>query len=440
MNIGDYSGDDANTIGSFALYFDIINTTTYDWFVSDVSLSSTLQSQNVSVTYSGDIDAGLSTEITDTTPLSGTIILTISSPNATSIDLSGITVTLEAIVPPTPASSFTFSYNDADHTASITNFVGSETEVVIPSTVEYNGTTYKVTAIADGSFSTGAFSNSNITSIIIPDSVTSIGSYAFYNCYSLTSITIPEGVTSIGNGAYSGCNALAEVYNYSSLTIPQGTSDSSVGYLGEYAKVVYNASDLTDVKPETRITVVDNVQYYDYGDDFIALAPAVARRTLTEVTLDNRTTEINQYAFYQCSSLTSFTIPENVTTISYHAFQYCTSLTSITIPEGVTSIGNYAFYQCSSLTSITIPSSVTSIGIYAFSVCHFSEVTIDSSYAYQRAGDTSSACGYLLEDANTVYVNANLVGSYTASSYLTSNFTCSDAPNEDGYYVYTRNA
>ena len=282
----------------------------------------------------------------------------------------------------------------------------------------------------------------DLASIIIPDSVTSIGERAFSGCRSLTSITIPEGITSIGNYAFSGCYALAEVYNYSpSITVNLGeTSFSNNGYLGQYAKVVYNASDLSSGKPETRITVVDNVQYYDYGDDFIALAPAVARGTLTEVTLDNRTTEINQYAFYQCSSLTSFTIPENVTTISYHAFQYCTSLTSITIPEGVTSIGIYAFYQCSSLTSITIPSSVTSIGIYAFSVCHFSEVTIDSSHAYQNAGADDHKCGELLADADTVYVNANLVGSYTASSYLTSNFTCSDAPNEDGYYVYTRNA
>ena len=482
MNIGDYSGDNANTVGSFALYFDIINTTTYDWIVSDVSLSTTLQSQNVSVSHSGDIDAGTSTEIADTTPLSGTIILTISSPNATSIDLSGITIILDKILP-TPASSFTFSYNNTNHTASITGFNGSETEVIIPSAIEYNNIIYTVTGIdvsyafndcesltsitipkgvtginnyhpfqgchnlttievdpdnADYTSEGGVLFNKNkttlliyprgrsgaytiqesvtsiepfafydcisLTSVNIPEGVTTIGSYAFDGCSSLTSITIPESVTSINDYTFQSCYALAEVYNYSNVTTN----------LPSYAKVIYNANDLKDGKPATRITVVDNVQYYN---DFIALAPAVARDTLTEVTLDSRTTEINQEAFSDCSNLTS-----------------------ITIPDSVTSIGEYAFSGCSSLTSITIPSSVTSIGERAFSDCNFSTVTIDSSYAYQNAGDGYRECGYLLQDANTVRVSEASVTELglDANSYLNSNFNCDGTP-VDGYYVFTRN-
>ena len=367
----------------------------------------------------------------------------------------------------------------------------------------------------------GSSSRPNITTVNFAEDgqLTSIGNYTFYNCSSLTSITIPDSVTSIGSLAFLGCSALAEVYNYSSLTITVGSTSN--GYVGWYAKVVYNADDLVGEKPATSITVVDNVQYYNYGSDFIAIAPT--SRNVAEVTLDNRTTEINQEAFSHCLSLTSIKIKENVTRIGQSAFSYCFSLTSITfegnsklvsignyafracgdltsisIPEGVTSIGIYVFDSCSSLTSIevdsvnanyssedgvlfnkdkttlvaypagntrtsyiipssvnsiddnafffceslttiTIPNSVTSIGRNAFSACNFTSVTIDSSYAYQNAGASSSTCGYLLEDANTVYVNANLVGSYTASSYLTSNFTCSDAPNEAGYYVYTRN-
>ena len=309
-----------------------------------------------------------------------TLSLTVANPNE---DLTNVTFGYilnlfdeNYTPPPTPASSFTFSYRSANHTASITKFVGSETEVIIPSTVEYNSTTYKVTAIADGTSSSGAFYDSNITSVVIPDTVTSIGNYAFsscsnltsitipssvtsigenafWYCNSLTSITIPSSVTSIGKAAFNSCCALAEVYNYSPrITVTAGSSSN--GYLGYYAKVVYNARDLTGEKPATRITVVGNVQYYNYGDDFIALAPAVARETLTEVTLDNRTTEINQNAFKNCNSLTSITIPDGVTSIGENAFYYCNSLTSITIPDTVTSIGDYAFHNCSSLTSIEV--------------------------------------------------------------------------------------
>ena len=374
----------------------------------------------------------------------------------------------ESYTPPTPASSFEFSFDDENHTASITDFVGSETEVIIPAT---EGSDFTVTSIGDFAF----FDCSDLTSITIPDSVrsigsnafdrctsltsvdfgensllTSIGNYAFRDCSSLTSITIPEGVTRIGDyafqdcssltsitipegvtrirdctfyqcsnltsitipntvtrigfSAFFGCYALAEVYNYSPrITVTEGSPDNE--YLGRYAKVVYNARDLTGVKPETRITVVDNVQYYDYGDNFIALAPAVARRTLTEVTLDNRTSEINIDAFSSCDSLTSITIPESVTSISDSAFsncdiltlvdfgensqltsigggvfQNCNRLTSITIPDTVTSIGSSAFSGCDSLTSITIPDTVTSISDFAFSDCSgLTSITIPDS-------------------------------------------------------------
>ncbi|MEA4978107.1 MAG: leucine-rich repeat protein [Methanomassiliicoccaceae archaeon] len=156
--------------------------------------------------------------------------------------------------------------------------------------------------------------------VVIPDSVTSIGNYAFYNCTGLTSVTIPEGVTSIGDSAFRYCTRLT------SVTIPEGVT--SIGH---------------------------------YAFSFCT--------GLTSVTIPSSVTSIGDSAFSQCIGLTSVTIPSSVTSIGDSAFSQCTGLTSVTIPSSVTSIGDYAFSQCIGLTSVTIPSSVKSIGWYAFDKC-----------------------------------------------------------------------
>ena len=300
------------------------------------------------------------------------------------------------------------------------------------------GEEYFVTSIGEDAFR----DCSNLTRIEIPSSVTSIevyafgncsaletvtfgansqleniGSSAFSDCSNLTSIEIPSGVTSIGGWVFSDCYALAEVYNYSEQ-IPEVTignsSSSTNGYLGQYAKVVYNPSDLQGEKPATRIQTIGNVQYYVYGEDFIALAPSVARDSLTTLTLDSRTTEINVNAFFDCDALTSIEIPSSVTSIGEDAFFSCSALETITFGansqlesigssafsrcsalETVTfgensqlaSIGSYAFSYCSNLTSIEIPSSVTSIGSYAFSDTPWLTNLQNTSYGIATASD-----------------------------------------------------
>ena len=177
----------------------------------------------------------------------------------------------------------------------------------------------------------------------IPDSVTSIGSSAFYGCISLTSITIPDGVTSISNGAFSGCTSLT------SITIPD-----SVTNIG--------GSAFRGCTSLTSITIPDSVT--EIGDSAFVYC-----RSLTSVTIPNSVTEIGDSAFEYCSNLTSITIPNSVTEIDYRTFGDCTSLTSITIPNSVTEIGDSAFVYCRSLTSVTIPNSVTEIGENAFYSC-----------------------------------------------------------------------
>ena len=185
-----------------------------------------------------------------------------------------------------------------------------------------------------------AFDGLGITSITIPDSVTSIGNDAFGDCENLTDITIPDSVTSIGDYTFYGCKSLT------SITIPCSVTSIGNDAFGFCENL-------------TNITIPDSVT--SIGEDAFYYCAS-----LTSITIPNSVTSIENFTFYGCTSLTSITIPNSVTSIGNYTFYGCTSLTSITIPDSVISIGWCAFYDCASLTSITIPNSITSIGLEAF--------------------------------------------------------------------------
>jgi hypothetical protein len=228
--------------------------------------------------------------------------------------------------------------------------------VVIPNTI--NDLT--VTSIGDE-----AFIGSTLTSVTIPDSVTSIGQYAFDYCPSLTNVSIGDGVSSIGIYAFSDCaNLTAIVVDLNNL------SYSSV------SGVLFDKHQTTLIAFPGGIgsyTVPPGVS--SIGDYAFAVCPS-----LTSITISNSVTNIGDYAFYDCPSLTSITISNGVTNIGDYAFDDCTVLISVTIPASVTSIGDDVFNNCESLTSVTIPASVTSIGQDAFEMCiGLTSVTIPDS-------------------------------------------------------------
>ena len=230
-------------------------------------------------------------------------------------------------------------------------------DVIIPSSVEYNGTTYNVTAIDGETF----LCCSNLTSISIPSSVTYIGGSPFVFCNSLNSINVASG-----NTHYSSIDGV--LYNY--------TRDTLIQCPGA----------------KTSVTIPNGVTT-------IAESAFAGCSSLTSVTIGNGVNSIEWCAFQGCSSLTSITIPNSVTSISQFAFNGCSSLTSINvasgnthysstdgalynyaqdtlilcpeakssinIPNGVTCIKGYAFCNCIGLTSIPIPSSVTYINVNA---------------------------------------------------------------------------
>ena len=251
---------------------------------------------------------------------------------------------------------------------------------------------------------------SSLTSIAIPESVTSIDGFAFYGCSGLTSVTIPESVTSIDYGAFWGCrsltaitipNGVTRIGNFAflncvgltSITIPESVTSIGVG-------IFESCDGLTSIVVESENAV------YDSRDNCNAIIELSTNRLiagckntnipgsvttigryafsvcsgLTSITIPNSVTSIDDFAFWECDGLTSITIPESVTRIGIQSFRYCRSLKSVTIGNGVTSIGICAFGECKNLTSLNIPSSVTSIDDSAFYGCScLTSVTIPTS-------------------------------------------------------------
>ena len=209
--------------------------------------------------------------------------------------------------------------------------------------------------------------------------VTLIGSDAFRDCSSLTSITIPESITSIGLTAFYNCPNLKRV-NISNLSVWYKILFNDWGNpLCNGANLYVNDELVTDIVIPSDITSVNPYLFHGCTSIRSVVIPKGVTSigdvafcdcsSLTSIIIPESVTSIGYGIFSGCSSLTSITIPEGVTSIRGSVFSGCSSLTSITIPEGVISIGEYVFYGCSSLTSITIPESVASIGYEAFYGC-----------------------------------------------------------------------
>ena len=189
-----------------------------------------------------------------------------------------------------------------------------------------------------------------LTSIVFGENsqLKSIGDWAFGYCYSLTSITIPDSVTSIGSDAFYGCYTLIEIYNLSSLNITAGLSNN--GSVGYYAKNVY-----TDESVASKFVEKDGYIFYcddDASEYYLMRYTGSDTELILPDDINGHNYKIYHYTFYDRDDITSVAILSDVTSISMRAFENCSNLTSITIPDSVMGIGHYAFNDCSSLTTV----------------------------------------------------------------------------------------
>lgn len=209
--------------------------------------------------------------------------------------------------------------------------------ITIPSSIKFGDNDYTVTAIGEN-----AFNNcSDLTAIVIPNSITKIGRGAFSSCTSLTLVNIPESISEIDNSAFYYCESI----------------DTLIWDNDNVLFSVQLFEWLPNLKHVTLGNIITETNPFEYCEN------------LTSATILDGTTHIQDYLFGGCSGLTDISIPGSVRSIGECAFMYCTELTSINIPESVTSIGLGAFWGCTGLTSIDIPDGVTAIGGSAFKSC-----------------------------------------------------------------------
>ena len=288
---------------------------------------------------------------------------------------------------------------------------------------------------------------SEVINLVIPESVTSISSFAFYGCIGLNSVTIPESVTSIGKRSFLGCTAL-ETLNYNAVscadfesqyhpfsglnisTINIGNSvqcipayfasdlnilnsisfPESVTSIGNHA--FQRCTGLTSVTIPESVTAIGNYAFLDCTSletlNYNAISCSCSfygAQNITTINIGNAVQSISAYFASGLKKLTNINIPESVTSIGEKAFYQCTGLSNITIGNSVTSIGSAAFYGCTGLNSIDIGSSLTSIESSAFEECtRLTRVNITDIAAWCRIGFSSYTSNPLYQ-AHHIYLN-----------------------------------
>lgn len=223
------------------------------------------------------------------------------------------------------------TYTTTKTYAKATGYIGNDSTLVIDE--YYNG--LPVTEIESSAFK----GNTNLTNIVLPSQLKTIGNDAFNGCTKLTGITIPDSVEEIGDSCFKNCSALQSVI-----------WSSKVDTIGN--NMFYNAKNLTRITNIDSVKSIENSAFYYCGK-------------LVDFVFPGTLTSIGQNAFYYCRSLPDIIMPDTVTSMDSGAFRYCSGAKVIMVSGGLKTLEGYVFNGCSGATDIYIPSTILSISVYS---------------------------------------------------------------------------
>lgn len=212
-----------------------------------------------------------------------------------------------------------------------------------------------------------------LQSLVLPEGITTLGDYALKDCVTLKELTLPESVTTLGNRAFQACRQLK------TMVIPEGVTS-----LGSY--LLSGCDSLCSATLPQHLTAIPTGTFYGckslrhftlpQGVTDIGGWAFASCASLEEIEFPDGLRTVGEWAFYGCSSLKSVSFPDNVNVLSRNMFEKCTQLQEVNFPKWLTEIGVEAFGRCSALTEVTIPACTGKIGNSAFFSCGLTKVTL----------------------------------------------------------------